>query len=519
MNRLLRRRPPPAPRARAGDNVVDSAAAPAPPRGIPPPVPTRKQPPPLPLLSAYAAAAPSATALTTAAATAVAAGSTKHHPISSSDSSSATTTLNVVLAVSFLTFLSTSLVALSPAPALMRMLPDAKSAPLLLSALSASAALVELAASRSVGRLVDATGRKPALTAVVATLAAAHAAAALVPSVAAIAAQKLVGGVAGAFFFLTTQTIFGDLGAAVAAAAAQQEQQPHGNGSGGAFVSVAVGRQMALTGVSFLLGVVAAGQLAEQGLSVVYGVSAGIAAAAVVLIQFGLAETLVAAVAAPPSSSITAAAAAATKKVEKKQRPFLLQSPLSCTRLLTRHGQEVRVLGVLLMLMTLPMYLGDFFQIYARQEWQLSTRDFSNFLALFGVVGIAANAAGGYLVRTIGVKKFTAVAIVSKLLSFVGIAFFGYRGSVIGLVVGFLGAAQTLGVVAALIAAGAQSGRPQGEMAGERAALLALLKVFGPVLYSTLYVQGQKWGNTSNLPFLFNIGLSVAALVISQRHL
>lgn len=63
------------------------------------------------------------------------------------------------------------------------------------------------------------------------------------------------------------------------------------------------------------------------------------------------------------------------------------------------------------------------------------------------------------------------------------------------------------------------SGLPQGELAGERASLLALLKVVGPILYSTLYIQGQRWMGTSILPFLLNLGLSVVALIISLPHL
>jgi predicted MFS family arabinose efflux permease len=197
----------------------------------------------------------------------------------------------------------------------------------------------------------------------------------------------------------------------------------------------------------------------------------------------------------------------------------MLQSPLSCTRLLTRHGPKVRTLGLLLMLMTLPSFMGDFFQVFAKQEWQLSTKSFSTFLALYGIVGIAANTASSLLVKAWGIRRFTAVAILSRLFATVATIVFGYRGTVIGLAVGFLGSAQAIGIVAALISEGTKSGLPQGEMAGEQAALVALLKVIGPIWYSTLYLQGQRWMQTHYLPFFFNVTLSIMALVMSQIHL
>jgi hypothetical protein len=230
---------------------------------------------------------------------------------------------------------------------------------------------------------------------------------------------------------------------------------------------------------------------------------------ALLLIQFGLTETM------PQTLQTTA-----TDTGNIKGRPWLvLQSPLSCTRLLTRHGSRVQTLGMLLMLMTLPTFMGDFFQVFAKQEWQLSTKSFSTFLALFGIVGIAANTAGSILVKAWGIKTFTTVAVMSKLLTMSATLLFGYKGSIVGLILGFLGSAQSIGIVAALIAEGTKSGLPLGEMAGERASLVAFLKVVGPILYSTLYLQGQRWLHTSYLPFLFNVCLSLVALVISHLHL
>ena len=77
-------------------------------------------------------------------------------------------------------------------------------------------------------------------------------------------------------------------------------------------------------------------------------------------------------------------------------------------------------------------------QIFAKTEWGLSTQSFSSYLAIFGLVGIFANGFGSVLVKKMGVKKFTTVAILSRMITAVGTAFFGYKGSVIGLLIGLL---------------------------------------------------------------------------------
>jgi hypothetical protein len=95
----------------------------------------------------------------------------------------------------------------------------------------------------------------------------------------------------------------------------------------------------------------------------------------------------------------------------------------------------------------------------------------------------------------------------------------GVRGNVVGTIVGFLGGAQSIGITAALVSEGAQSGLPQGELAGERSSLLAMLKVAGPLMYSFLFIQGQKHLGINVLPFILNISLFAGALVLSQIHL
>ena len=458
--------------------------------------------------------------------------------------------LRVVYAVSFLLSLSCSMVALTPAQALVEWMTDkdgisnhhhsgsSTATTMLLSSVTAAAALLEITTSHWVGAVaLDRWGRQLVLKTIVLVLTIAHAATAWHPSISTVCADKLLGLVAIGFFTLTVQTILTDLVGIDSAAAVTVSATIHDSGTtiigpgavasttpstaktggSGSRLSAAMGLQMAFSGVGFLTGMLCAGQLvsvttlgkSRDGFSVVYGTSALVGAVAVLLIQIGLPET----------STPTTMNHSAVQRSMPVKRTQWWKSIASCTGLLTRHGGNVRILAVLLMLMTFPMFMGDMFLVYAKSEWDLTPKQLSSFFALFGGMNILSNAMGSVLVRRIGIRQFTALAVTSKLVTTVGMAFFGYRGSVVGMLLGFLGAAQALGIVAALVAAGTATGLPQGELAGERAALMALLKVAGPIVYGTLLVQGEHWLGTKKLPFFFNIGLSLVALVVAWVHL
>jgi MFS family permease len=171
------------------------------------------------------------------------------------------------------------------------------------------------------------------------------------------------------------------------------------------------------------------------------------------------------------------------------------------------------------MLQTLPQFMGDVFQIFAKTEWNLTTKDFSLIVGLFGFLNIGANIAAGRLVRKLGIRQYTAIATISAMIGPLGAMFFSFRGLIFGSIVGFVGFAQSLGVIAALVSEGTKTGVAQGELAGERSSFIALFKVIGPLLYSFIYVQGKKQLGFTNLPFLFNVFLAVAAFTISQINL
>jgi DHA1 family tetracycline resistance protein-like MFS transporter len=394
----------------------------------------------------------------------------------------------VLQSSSFMLVLAGALVAFSPAPALIARL-GADRATSILSVLAAGSALVEILLSPVLGSVIDSIGRKPVMAGVVLTLSLANGLVAVNPScITCICFARVIGMLCLSQFFVVSQAIVSDIAA-----------------SDPTRLSAAMGVQMALLGAGFLVGALAAGRLADFGLSASYGSSAVVGALAVILVSFGMPETL-------PQSKRIPFQAHATRKL-------ILQSPLSCTRLLFRRGSEVRILTILLLLQSLPQFMGAFFQIFANTEWNLTTKEFSSFIAMWGVIGIVANTVGSVMVRRYGIKRFMGIATLSSMCGPIGASFFGFRGSVIGSLVGFLGAAQAMGVTAALVTRGEASGVPHGELAGERASLVALLKVIGPILYSALYVQGRGRLGMAHLPFIFNIVLAAGAFIVSQLHL
>jgi MFS transporter, DHA1 family, multidrug resistance protein len=337
--------------------------------------------------------------------------------------------------------------------------------------------------SPALGSLMDSVGRKPVFLASLLALASANAIVSVHPNVASISMAKVVNSFVTGLFFIASQTVISD------SISSQPER-----------MSSAIGIQLSLTSLGFMIGAVAAGRIAEHGLRITYGMSTVVALFA---LMFGitLTETLT------PENRLP---------VERNVMK-LIQSPLTAARIF-RH-EKLRVLVILLLLSSMPAFMGDVFQIYTKVEWGLEAKNYSTFLAIFGIIGISGNMVGSMLVQKIGNKTFTMLSTLSSLCVPIGIILYQYRGLQVGAMIGFLSSAQKMGITAALISEGAKIGVPQGELAGERSSILALLKVVSPILYSLLYVQGKKMLSINILPFLFNIGLSFLAFTICTIHL
>lgn len=395
--------------------------------------------------------------------------------------------IGVLQLSSFAIVFAGALVAFSPAPAVAAAIGTDR-ASTVLTRLSSVSALFQIVLSPVLGAAIDSVGRKVPLACVLLAVAAANGAVSISPSVVTICMAQCIERVCAGFFFVASQAIIGDVAAS----------NPN-------LMSSAIGVQLALISAAFFIGAIASGWLSEFGLSSSYGTSAVLQALNALFISLAMHETL-----------------SIEKRIpfEAKMTPkLLLRFPLSCTRILFGRSKEIRILAIIMLFQTLPISMDGFFQIFTKTEWNLGTKEFSSFVAIFGVIGIVANTVGSLVVTKIGIKHYTAVAALSSALAPIGAILFSFRGLLAGSIIGFLGSAQKLGVSAALIAEGAKSGVPQGELAGEQSSFLALCGVVGPIWYNTLYVQGKIFFRSKNLPFLFNALLAVGVFAISQINL
>ena len=453
-------------------------------------------------------------------------------PTATDNLHSTTTPTRRLNTITFLFVFSSALTSLTPAPALTRVWGAARTTTVL-SLVTGAAALMELVGSAPLGAWLDRAGRKPAILVALTAVPAVHAwvsvttalsahqsSSTSVPSLSSAAVWSLVAAkgvslLSFTVFTLTTQAMLSDWSLQLPSIQSNTTQKD--NGTTQKWLSSAMGVNMAATGMAFMLAIVGAGALHQEGHPArVYGTSAVVGSATAFLAWFTLPETLLP---VPLSSATVTTPSFHTPASTTSQRiSSVLSALLAAARLLRTHGPQVRVLAILLLLLTLPMNQGDMFQVYSRHEWQLDTPAFSNYLALYGCVSIFANICASRLLPSLGTKSFTLVAIASRLVSIVMTIAGGYKGAVIGVVLGFLGAAQSIGILGALVSAAAKSGMAPGALAGERSALLALLKVVGPLLYSTLYIQGSRVGRP-NVPLYFNVVVSCTAWIVAWAYL
>jgi predicted MFS family arabinose efflux permease len=106
------------------------------------------------------------------------------------------------------------------------------------------------------------------------------------------------------------------------------------------------------------------------------------------------------------------------------------------------------------------------FRSYSKTEWGLEAKDYSTFIAMFGIIGICGNIVGSVLVRKIGIKRFTAIATLSSMCIPLGAIFFQFRGLMVGALIGFLSSAQKWESQLHCYPREQISGVPQGELAG-----------------------------------------------------
>jgi len=411
-----------------------------------------------------------------------------------------TKSLNILRSLTFLQTFALTLIAFKPVPHIVALLGPDRTTPLL-SKIASSSSLLQIMFAPLLGSLMDRAGRKPIMIMSIGFSSLINLPVIINPSVLMICVSKFIGPLSAELFAISSQAMLTDI----------VLSNKYGNDNNGSnLLGAAMGQQIAAGGSAVLVGSLVAGHLSKYRIEVSYIASLGLGLLSMLTVTFLMKETL-------PASAISAdpPKAGAFKPIFNQ----IIRAPSSCLRLLRNHGMEVRILAVLLLIQSLPGLGGDWIQILTKSIWNISTKHFSLYIASFGFLLVLANIVGSVLLEKIGLRQFTVVTILIGICNPLGAILYGFRGMVGGTLVGFLTFAQTLGVRAVLVSKGMKSGASAGELAGEISGLIAILKVIGPILYSSLFTKGKEWFGIYYLPFFFNIGLALIALATSLTFL
>ncbi|KAL3827615.1 hypothetical protein ACHAXA_000488, partial [Cyclostephanos tholiformis] len=421
---------------------------------------------------------------------------------------------NALHRTSFLMASSLSMVMFAPLPTLTKHLqlsspsssssssssPPQARAIRILSILSAISASIELLLSPLVGSIIDDYGRKLPASMLMSLISLSNMYASIRPGAFGVYLSRTTNVLGGGFAMIITNAIVADL-----------YGTSGGNGSGnggvddgdGTRMGSVLGTQAACASLGFLLGSAIGGRLTDIDERYAYGACSLLSALATANVALRM----------PESSDLLGTRMTGGGKersgtskddcdcdddeeivVASGLGTRLVEAPLSSVRLLYRYGSRMRTLSALLLLQSIPMYMGDVFQLFAREEWGLRPKEFANLVALFGILGIVSNVSVPAVLGSIGMRSFSLLATFSSLLFPLSTLLAdSYRSVVAAGCLGMLGNAQKLGTNAAMASLATELGLPQGRLQGEKASMLALLKIGSPIIYGMLYLRGKAW--------------------------
>ena len=344
-----------------------------------------------------------------------------NHANNNNDDDLRAKTLTTLLQTSFLIAASVSMVMFSPLPSITRHLANSNnnnnnnnnlmkssssSLPLLhpearaiqlLSILSSTSASIELLLSPFVGSLVDSPllGRKCSSIILHACIACGNLCVVLHPGVTSICLSRMVNVVAGGFLVIVTNTVIADVFAFKPSPPPSLSSQTTRTSSSSSSTSGSnnneqmgsvLGKQAAYASLGFLLGSVVGGRLTEYGERVAYGTALVLSVLATANVVFRMEESLE--IGNTRSSSSGGGGTTRIKDTEEKVihddvilpslKDGYWEKPLSSIRLFYQYGSHMRTLALLLLLQSAPMFMGDVFQMFAKEEWGLHPKDFSN---------------------------------------------------------------------------------------------------------------------------------------------
>ena len=485
-------------------------------------------------------------------------------------------TITALHQTSFLTACSLSMVLFAPLPTLTKYLtplttsssstssllvqPQAR-AIRILSSLSAVTAAVELLLSPLVGSIIDTHGRRVPTATLHGLVSLANLITSTMPGVNTVCLSRVANVLGGGFNIIITNAVIADLFGG--GSAGSSSSNTTGGGARTQGMGAALGTQAAYASLGFLLGSLIGGRLTKVGERLAYGACSILSALAMCNVVFRMTESL------DYGDRYTSSRLARSnddniQQQHRKEQGLVdtklptsssssmsilmtkfIEAPLSSIRLLYHYGPKMRTLATLLVLQSIPMFMGDVFQLFAKEEWGLRPREFANLVAAFGILGIVSNISVPFMIRSLGLRSFSLFATVSSLLfPITTLLVESYKIVVAAGCIGLFGSAQKLGTNAAMTTLASELGVPQGRLQGEKASMLALLKIGSPIVYGMLYLRGKTWSSAyaasggkndgvvdkvlSNvvmgkigmkLPFVLNVILGLCALVISWQNL
>ena len=325
----------------------------------------------------------------------------------------------------------------------------------------------------------------------------------------------------GGFLVIITNAIIADM---FASTSAKGKSSHFKDQMGSVF-----GRQAAVVSTGFLLGSLIGGRLTDAGERLAYGCS----------LVFSLLAMINGALRLTESIELSRDADIHPHSWDHETlKQKVLEAPLSSIQLFFHYGRKMRTLAILLMLQSAPMFMGDVFQLFAKDYWSLSPSAFGSLIALFGVLGIVSNLSLPLLINKLGLRNFSLLAIASSFLfPLTAIISSNYRPVLIAGCVGLYSGCQKIGTSTAMTSLASTIGVKQGQLQGEKASMLALLRIMCPIIYGMLYLRGKEWSLSSNsdsiesalslvkgfigtkLPFVLNILLGVVAFVITWKNI
>lgn len=454
-----------------------------------------------------------------------------------------TQTITALHQTSFLMAASVSMVLFAPLPTLTKYLrnvvsslspPPQARAIQILATLSAITAAVELLLSPLIGVLIDTHGRRVPAATLHGLVSMANLVASTIPGVYTVCLSRVANVLGGGFGVIITNAIIADLfgGSTI-------------KSGGGEGMGAALGTQAASASFGFLLGSLIGGRLTEYGERFAYGACSALSALAMCNVVFRMSESLDVgrqrSADENPRDDIIYHRERQQAGLSVLTTKFV-EAPLSSVRLLYRYGSRMRTLAALLVLQSIPMYMGDVFQLFSKEEWGLRPREFANLVALFGILGIVSNISVPFVIRSIGLRSFSIFATCSSLLfPLTTLLAESYKIVVAAGCLGLFGSAQKLGTSAAMTSLALELGVPQGRLQGEKASMLALLKIGSPIVYGMLYLRGKTWSADATtggvggsdklwshvvmgkigrkLPFVLNVVLGLCALAVMWQNL